>query len=66
MKKELTQKQKILIILVERGALTLEELERYTKIPRNSLLKNLSQLAAEGKITRGWLDIGGRKYRSTL
>lgn len=52
MKKELTQKQKILLVLAERGALTLEELERYTKIPRNSLLKNLSQLAAEGKITR--------------
>jgi hypothetical protein len=48
---------------VKRGSLTLEELERYTKIPRNSLLKNLSELAAEGKISRGWLHIGGKKYR---
>jgi predicted ArsR family transcriptional regulator len=51
--KSLTQKQKILLVLAKRGSLTLEELERYTKIPRNSLLKNLSELTKEGKITRG-------------
>ncbi|WOE51375.1 hypothetical protein [Sulfuracidifex metallicus] len=32
-------------------------------IARNSLLKNLSELASEGKISRGWLHIGGKKYR---
>ncbi|AEE94430.1 conserved Sulfolobus plasmid protein [Acidianus hospitalis W1] len=63
MERELTQKQKILLVLAKRGSLTLEELERYTKIPRNSLLKNLSELKKEGKITRGWLHIAGRKYR---
>jgi len=63
MERELTQKQKILLVLAKGGSLTLEELERYTKIPRNSLLKNLSELAAEGKISRGWLHIGGKKYR---
>ena len=63
MGKDLTQKQKILIVLAEKGSLTLEELERYTKIPRASLLKNLTELKKEGKITRGWLHIGGKKYR---
>jgi predicted ArsR family transcriptional regulator len=61
--KSLTQKQKILVVLAKRGSLTLEELERYTKISRNSLLKNLTDLAAEGKISRGWLHIGDKKYR---
>ena len=61
--KSLTQKQKILLVLAKRGSLTLEELERYTKIPRNSLLKNLSELIKEGKITRGWMHVAGRKYR---
>ncbi|MFP3234420.1 MAG: DNA-binding protein [Sulfolobaceae archaeon] len=61
--KELSQKQKILLVLAKRGSLTLEELERYTKIPRNSLLKNLSELKKEGKISRGWMHIAGRKYR---
>ncbi len=61
--KSLTQKQRILLVLAKRGSLTLEELERYTKIPRNSLLKNLSELTKEGKITRGWMHIAGRKYR---
>jgi len=63
MERELSQKQKILLVLAKRGSLTLQELEKYTKIPRNSLLKNLSELAAEGKITRGWLHVAGRKYR---
>ncbi|MDT7901461.1 MAG: DNA-binding protein [Acidianus sp.] len=59
--KSLTQKQKILLVLAKRGSLTLEELERYTKIPRNSLLKNLSELTKE--VTRGWMHIAGKKYR---
>jgi len=63
MERELTQKQKIILILAKRGSLTLEELEKYTKIPHTSLLKNLSQLTTSGKVTRGWLHVGGRKYR---
>ena len=63
MERDLTQKQKILLVLAKRGSLTLQELEKYTKIPRNSLLKNLSELASEGKISRGWLHVGGRTYR---
>ncbi|MQL56415.1 MarR family transcriptional regulator [Acidianus ambivalens] len=46
-------KTKILLVLAKRGLLTLEDLERCTKIPRASILKNLSELKKEGKITRG-------------
>lgn len=62
--KSLTQKQKILLVLAKRGSLTLEELERYTKIPRNSLLKNLSELTKE--VTRGGCTLQVKNIENTL
>ncbi|XAF01980.1 ArsR family transcriptional regulator (plasmid) [Sulfolobus tengchongensis] len=57
-KRNLTAKEKILLVLAEKGSCSLEELERYTGIKRNVLLVHLTQLAKEGIVYRGWGHFG--------
>ncbi len=62
-KRNLTAKEKILLVLAEKGSCSLEELEKYTRIKRNVLLVHLTQLAKEGIVYRGWGRFGGKKFR---
>ena len=63
MKRNITIVQLILIGLANRGCLTLEELERFTKAKRSVLLVELSRLYKKGLVYRKWRHIAGRKYR---
>ena len=63
MKRNITRVQLILIGLANRGCLTLEELERFTKAKRSVLLVELSRLYKRGVIYRKWRHIAGHKIR---
>jgi DNA-binding IscR family transcriptional regulator len=56
-------RDRILIVLARKHCLSLEELEKYTKVRRDVLKVYLSMLAREGLVTRTWGSFGGRKYR---
>ncbi|ABP94307.1 MULTISPECIES: ArsR family transcriptional regulator [Metallosphaera] len=62
-KGHLTAKEKILLVLAEKGSCSLEELEKYTRIKRNVLLVHLTRLAKEGLVYRGWGHFGGKTFR---
>jgi len=63
MKRKMTLVQLILIGLSNRGCLTVEELEKYTKAKRNVLLVTLTRLHQRDIIYRKWRHIDGRKVR---
>ena len=60
---KITNETKILLILAQKHCCSIEELEKYTKIPKEELKVYLSKLAKEGKISRSWGHFGGKKYR---
>ena len=63
MKAKLSIVQLVLIHLANRGCLTLEELERFTRAKRGVLLVTLTRLYKRGLIYRKWRHIAGHKYR---
>jgi len=56
-------RDRILIVLARRHCVSLEELEKHTKVRREVLKVYLSLLAREGVITRTWGSFAGKKYR---
>jgi len=62
-KNTLTAKEKILLILSQKGSCSLDELERYTGIKKNVLLVHLTKLVQEGLVYRTWGHYAGRKFR---
>jgi DNA-binding IscR family transcriptional regulator len=56
-------RDRILIVLSRKHCLSLEKLEKYTKVKRDILKVYLSILARQGLITRTWGSFGGKKYR---
>ena len=63
MKRGITLVQNVLILLANRGCLTLEELENLTKAKESVLLVTLSRLNKRGIIYRKWRHIAGHKVR---
>jgi DNA-binding IscR family transcriptional regulator len=62
-KPKLRVRDKILIVLAKKHCLSLEELEKHTKVNRKVLLVNLSRLVKAGLVTRTWGYFNGKKYR---
>lgn len=60
---KLRARERILIVLAEKYCMSLEELEKYTKIRKNVLKVYLSRLAKEGLITRKWRHLKNEKHR---
>jgi predicted transcriptional regulator of viral defense system len=60
---KITNETKILLVLSKKHCCSIEELEQYTKIKKEELKVYLSKLAKEGKISRGWGHIVGKKFR---
>ena len=56
-------RDKILIVLARKHCLSLEELEKHTRVKRDILKVYLSQLARQGIISRTWGSFGGKRYR---
>ena len=63
MKEKLSLVQLVLVLLANRGCLTLEELERLTNAKPGVLLVTLTRLHKKGMVYRKWRHFGGRKYR---
>jgi hypothetical protein len=63
MEGKLRVRDRILIVLARKHCLSLEELEKYTRVGRGVLKVYLSIMARQGIITRSWGSFGGRKYR---
>ena len=60
---KLTITEKILLLLQDKHCLSLEELERYTGVKKETLLVYLTRLADRDIISRTWGSFGGKKYR---
>ena len=60
---KLRVRERILIVLAEKYCMSLEELEKHTKVKKNVLKVYLSRLAREGLVTRKWRHFKDEKHR---